>query len=49
MHDWGKNSIYYMSSQGIIKGMEENKYGVRRNATKEQALLISERSLEKFM
>lgn len=48
MHDWGKTSIYYMSNIGIIKGMGENQFGVLGNATREQALLISERSAEKF-
>ena len=48
MHDWGKASIYYMSNIGIIKGMGDNQFGVLGNATREQSLLISERSSEKF-
>lgn len=48
MHDWGRASIYYMSNIEIIKGMGDNKFGVLGNATREQSLLISERSVEKF-
>ena len=48
MHDWGKASIYYMSSIEIIKGVGDNTFNVLGNATIEQALLISERSAEKF-
>ncbi len=48
MHDWGKPSIYYMSSIEIIKGMGDGTFGVLGNATREQALLISERSANKF-
>ena len=48
MHDWGRNAIYFMSNQGIIKGVGNNTFDVNGNATKEQALLISERSAEKF-
>ena len=44
MHDWGKASIYYMSNIGVIKGVGDNLFDVEGNATKEQALLISERS-----
>ena len=48
MHDWGKASIYYMSSIEIIKGVGNNTFNVLGNATREQALLISVRSAEKF-
>ena len=48
MHNWGKESIYYMSSIEIIKGVGNNTFNVLGNATREQALLISERSAEKF-
>lgn len=48
MNDWGKPSIYYMASIEIIKGMGDGTFGVSGNATREQALLISERSAEKF-
>ena len=48
MNDWGKPSIYYMSSIEIIKGMGDGSFGVSLSASREQALLISERSVEKF-
>jgi len=48
MHSWGKESIYYMSNIEIIKGIGNNQFGVLGNATREQSLLISERSAEKF-
>jgi hypothetical protein len=48
MHSWGKESIYYMSNIEIIKGMGDNKFGVTGTATREQSLLISERSALKF-
>lgn len=48
MHDWGKEAIYYMSNIEIIKGIGNNIFDVLGNATREQALLISERSAEKF-
>ena len=47
MHDWGRESIYYMSNIEIIKGVGNNRFDVLGNATREQALLISERSVEK--
>ena len=48
MHDWGKAAIYYMSNIEIIKGVGENTFSVEGNATREQAILISERSMEKI-
>jgi hypothetical protein len=48
MHDWGRDSIYFMANNDIIQGVGNNKFNVKGNASKEQALLISERSLEKF-
>ena len=47
MHDWGKASVYYMSNLEIIKGVGDNKFGVTGNATREQSILISDRSIEK--
>ena len=49
MHEWGRASIYYMSNIEIIKGVGDNTFDVEGNATREQALLISERSAEKFV
>lgn len=48
MNDWGRPSIYYMSSIDIIKGMGDGSFGVKGKATREQALLISVRSAEKL-
>ena len=48
MHDWGKESIYYMSSIEIIKGVGDNLFDNKGNATREAAILISIRSAEKF-
>lgn len=48
MHSWSRESIYYMSNIEIIKGIGNNKFGVSGNATREQALLISVRSLNKY-
>ena len=48
MHDWGREAIYFMSNKGIIKGMGDNLYGVSSNATREQAIAISLRSVETF-
>ena len=49
MHDWGRESIYFMSNIEIIKGVGNNTFSVLGNATREQALLISVRSAEKFV
>ncbi len=48
MHDWGRSSIYYMSGIGIIKGVGNNTFDVLGNASREQSLLIAERSAEKL-
>ena len=48
MHDGDRESIYYMSNIEIIKGVGNNRFNVLGNATREQALLISERSVEKL-
>ncbi len=47
MHTWGKDAIYFMASKGIIKGISsyENRFGVKNNATIEQAIAISLRSI----
>ena len=48
LNDWGRSPVYYMSNIGIIKGVGNNKFDVKGKATREQSLLISERSAEKF-
>ena len=45
---WAKDSVYFMSNIEIIKGMGENKFGPKANASREQSLLISVRSADKF-
>ena len=42
---WALDSVYFMSARGVIKGVGENKFNVRGNATREQALAISTRSV----
>ena len=48
MHEWGKRAIYFMSCNNIVKGTGNNLFDVKGTATKEQALLICERSVENF-
>ena len=48
MHAWGKEAIYFMSNMELIKGVGNNTFDVLGNATIEQAILVSERSAEKF-
>ena len=48
MHDWSRSAIYFMSSVEIIKGMGENRFGVKENASREQSIIIAVRSVEKF-
>ncbi|MGM9550827.1 MAG: lectin-like protein [Clostridia bacterium] len=57
--DWAKESVYFMNSNGIIKGIGDNKFGPRNittedeatgyaNATREQALIIAIRMVKNF-
>ena len=48
IHSWGKPAVYYMFSIGAIRGVGNNNFGAKGNASIEQALLISTRSVEKF-
>ena len=48
MHDWGRNSIYFMSSKGIIKGVGDNKMNPIGNAKIEEAIAIALRCVEIF-
>ena len=50
LHDWSREAVYFMNSKDIIKGVSttENKFGAKGTATREQALLISVRSADKF-
>ena len=45
---WYVDSIYFMSNNGIIKGVGANKFDPQGTATREASLLISVRSAEKF-
>lgn len=46
--DWALNGVYYMSNLGIIKGVGNNTFDVFGDATREEALAISIRSVNKF-
>ena len=46
--EYAIESVYFMSTNDIIKGVGDNTFNSKGNATREQALLISERSAEKF-
>jgi hypothetical protein len=48
LHSWGKESVYFMAEIGIIKGTGGNNFGASGNASREQAIVISFRSVEKF-
>ena len=45
---YARDSIYYMSSIEIIKGVGENKFNAKGNASREQALAISIRCVKKI-
>ena len=45
---WALDSVYFMSARGVIKGVGENRFNVKGNATREQALAISTRSVSEF-
>ncbi|MBR6252964.1 MAG: S-layer homology domain-containing protein [Clostridia bacterium] len=50
MHNWSRSAIYFMADKEIINGVDTKayRYGVKSNASREQALVISGRSAEKF-
>ncbi len=48
MNDWGRPSIYFMASKGIIKGIGDNKFNPTGTATIEEALAIVLRCTETF-
>ena len=41
--DWALDSVYYMSANNIIKGMDENNFNAKGNATIEQAVIVAGR------
>ncbi len=57
--DWAKDSVYFMNANGIIQGVENNRFAPKNitseeeamgyaNATREQALAIAVRMVEKW-
>jgi len=46
--EYALESVYFMSAEEIIKGVGNNLFNPKGNTTREQSLLISERSAEKF-
>ena len=46
LHDWGKNAVYYMAGLGSIKGVGDNKFDPLGSATREQAIIVSYRSVK---
>lgn len=48
MHDWSRNSIYFMANKEIIKGIGENKFSTLGLAKVEEAIVIAVRCTEIF-
>ena len=48
MHEWGKTPIYFMANHEIIQGVGNNRFNVKGNATREQAIIIANRAVEKL-
>ena len=50
MHNWSRGPIYFMAEKEIIKGIDSKayRYGVKNNASREQAVVISVRSADEF-
>ena len=48
INEWAREAVYYMANIGIIKGTGDNEFSPEGNATREQAILISIRSAERF-
>lgn len=48
MQSWSKQSIYFMATNEIIKGVGNNNFDPSNNATIEQAIIISERCIENY-
>lgn len=48
LHDWGREAVYFMAEDDIIKGVGNNKFNALGNAKIEEAILISLRSIEVF-
>ena len=48
IESWALNGVYFMSNAGVIKGKGNNTFDVLGNATREEALAISIRSVNKY-
>lgn len=48
MHDWSRNSVYFMVNEKIIKGVGNNKFNTQGLAKIEEALAIAVRCTETF-
>ena len=46
LHDWGRESVYFMASNGIIKGIGNNVFNSLGKAKMEEALLITNRCID---
>lgn len=46
MHDWGRESVYYMAEKAIINGVGNNKFYGLGHAKIEEAIAIALRSTE---
>ena len=44
--DWAKESVYYMASRGIIRGVGDNTFNSLGNAKVEEALLVALRCVK---
>ena len=41
--DWAKESVYFMASKEIIKGVSETEFAPKNNASREQAIIMASR------
>ena len=46
--NWAKESVYFMAANGIIRGIGGNIFAPRANASREQAIIIAVRMIEKM-
>ena len=46
--NYARESVYFMSNNGIIKGINENNFGAKKNCTIEQAVIVALRSAEEL-
>ena len=48
MHDWGRNAVYFMAKDEIIKGVGNNTFNALGDAKIEEAVLISLRCVNVY-